>query len=92
MSGKQFMRKREFVLKLGLTPVRKEDTRFLPKHEFGYKVLILSMYMDFKDTLRLVDNVFTVFANVCRLSVCIYTVRNSITGLFLKSLMRDQLS
>ena len=30
MSGKQFMRKRDFVLDLGLTPARKEETRSLP--------------------------------------------------------------
>ena len=45
--------------------------------------------MDFKDTLSLADNVFTAFGSVCRLGVCMYTVSNSISGLFLKSFMRE---
>ena len=67
----------------------KENTSSLPWHEFGYKVLILSWHMDFKDTLSLADNVFTAFGSVCRLGVCMYTVSNSISGLFLKSFMRE---
>ena len=45
--------------------------------------------MDFKDTLSLVDNVFTAFGSVCRLGVCMYTVSNSLSWLFLKSFMRE---
>ena len=68
---------------------RKNIVKIVPNLDLSYKVLILSIYVDFNEIVRLMDNIFTAFASLCCLSACMCTVTNKIIGLFRKSFMRD---